>query len=133
MCCLFVVVVVFVCFCCFSVLNFEFLISFFNTYNIMKFSLPLQSYYVIYEFFFFFRFSSDIMGYTAKHMPKFNSISISGYHMQEAGGMYCSLSDYMCVCVCKWLGRIMCACVYTSVSVCVAFACVYDYRIAFAS
>jgi len=28
---------------------------------------------------------SDIMGYTSEHMPKFNSISISGYHMQEAG------------------------------------------------
>ncbi|WP_374681854.1 methylmalonyl-CoA mutase [Accumulibacter sp.] len=28
---------------------------------------------------------SDIIGYTAQHMPKFNSISISGYHMQEAG------------------------------------------------
>ncbi len=28
---------------------------------------------------------SDIFQYTAKHMPKFNSISISGYHMQEAG------------------------------------------------
>lgn len=27
----------------------------------------------------------DIMGFTASHMPKFNSISISGYHMQEAG------------------------------------------------
>ena len=27
----------------------------------------------------------DIFAYTAKHMPKFNSISISGYHMQEAG------------------------------------------------
>lgn len=27
----------------------------------------------------------DIFGYTSKHMPKFNSISISGYHMQEAG------------------------------------------------
>jgi len=27
----------------------------------------------------------DIFKYTAKHMPKFNSISISGYHMQEAG------------------------------------------------
>jgi len=25
------------------------------------------------------------MGYTAANMPKFNSISISGYHMQEAG------------------------------------------------
>lgn len=31
------------------------------------------------------RVVADIMGYTAKHMPKFNSISISGYHMQEAG------------------------------------------------
>ncbi|MFT5941520.1 MAG: methylmalonyl-CoA mutase [Candidatus Paceibacteria bacterium] len=28
---------------------------------------------------------SDIFVYTSKHMPKFNSISISGYHMQEAG------------------------------------------------
>ncbi|RIA98156.1 methylmalonyl-coenzyme A mutase [Glomus cerebriforme] len=27
----------------------------------------------------------DIFSYTAKHMPKYNSISISGYHMQEAG------------------------------------------------
>lgn len=27
----------------------------------------------------------DIMSYTAKNMPKFNSISISGYHIQEAG------------------------------------------------
>ncbi len=27
----------------------------------------------------------DIFKYTSKHMPKFNSISISGYHMQEAG------------------------------------------------
>jgi methylmalonyl-CoA mutase len=31
------------------------------------------------------RIIADIFGYTAKHMPKFNSISISGYHMQEAG------------------------------------------------
>lgn len=31
------------------------------------------------------RIISDIMGYTAKNMPKYNSISISGYHMQEAG------------------------------------------------
>ena len=31
------------------------------------------------------RIVSDIIGYTAKEMPKFNSISISGYHMQEAG------------------------------------------------
>lgn len=28
---------------------------------------------------------ADIFSYTAKNMPKFNSISISGYHMQEAG------------------------------------------------
>ena len=28
---------------------------------------------------------ADIFGYTAQYMPKFNSISISGYHMQEAG------------------------------------------------
>jgi len=31
------------------------------------------------------RIIGDIIGYTAKHCPKFNSISISGYHMQEAG------------------------------------------------
>jgi methylmalonyl-CoA mutase len=31
------------------------------------------------------RIISDIFAYTAAHMPKFNSISISGYHMQEAG------------------------------------------------
>jgi len=31
------------------------------------------------------RIVADIIGYTASHMPKFNSISISGYHMQEAG------------------------------------------------
>jgi methylmalonyl-CoA mutase len=28
---------------------------------------------------------ADIIEYTARHMPKFNSISISGYHMEEAG------------------------------------------------
>ena len=28
---------------------------------------------------------SDIFEYTSQNMPKFNSISISGYHMQEAG------------------------------------------------
>lgn len=28
---------------------------------------------------------ADIFAFTSKHMPKFNSISISGYHMQEAG------------------------------------------------
>lgn len=31
------------------------------------------------------RIIKDIFQYTSKHMPKFNSISISGYHMQEAG------------------------------------------------
>ena len=31
------------------------------------------------------RVVGDILAYTARHMPKFNSISISGYHMQEAG------------------------------------------------
>jgi len=31
------------------------------------------------------RIIGDIIAYTAEHMPKFNSISISGYHMQEAG------------------------------------------------
>jgi methylmalonyl-CoA mutase len=31
------------------------------------------------------RIVADIIAYTSSHMPKFNSISISGYHMQEAG------------------------------------------------
>jgi methylmalonyl-CoA mutase len=31
------------------------------------------------------RIVSDIIAYTAEHMPRYNSISISGYHMQEAG------------------------------------------------
>ncbi|CAA7620198.1 methylmalonyl-CoA mutase [Magnetospirillum sp. LM-5] len=31
------------------------------------------------------RIIADIIDYTSKNMPKFNSISISGYHMQEAG------------------------------------------------
>lgn len=31
------------------------------------------------------RIIADIFAYTSQHMPKFNSISISGYHMQEAG------------------------------------------------
>jgi methylmalonyl-CoA mutase len=31
------------------------------------------------------RIVADIIEHTARHMPKFNSISISGYHMQEAG------------------------------------------------
>jgi len=31
------------------------------------------------------RIVGDIIAYTAEHMPKFNSISISGYHMHEAG------------------------------------------------
>ncbi|MCX8501285.1 MAG: methylmalonyl-CoA mutase [Alphaproteobacteria bacterium] len=32
------------------------------------------------------RIVADIIDYTARKMPRFNSISISGYHMQEAGG-----------------------------------------------
>ena len=31
------------------------------------------------------RIIGDIFRYTSKNMPQFNSISISGYHMQEAG------------------------------------------------
>jgi len=31
------------------------------------------------------RIVADIIGFCSKHMPKFNTISISGYHMQEAG------------------------------------------------
>jgi methylmalonyl-CoA mutase len=31
------------------------------------------------------RIIADILGFTSEHMPKFNSISISGYHMHEAG------------------------------------------------
>ncbi len=31
------------------------------------------------------RIIADIFKYTSKYMPKFNSISISGYHMHEAG------------------------------------------------
>jgi methylmalonyl-CoA mutase len=31
------------------------------------------------------RIVADIIAYTSEHMPKYNSISISGYHMQEAG------------------------------------------------
>lgn len=31
------------------------------------------------------RIVGDIMAHTARHMPKYNSISVSGYHMQEAG------------------------------------------------
>ena len=31
------------------------------------------------------RIIADIFGYTSRHMPRFNSISISGYHMHEAG------------------------------------------------
>jgi methylmalonyl-CoA mutase len=39
----------------------------------------------IYPPSFSMRIISDIFSYTAAHMPKFNSISISGYHMHEAG------------------------------------------------
>ena len=31
------------------------------------------------------RIVADIISYTSRHMPRYNSISISGYHMQEAG------------------------------------------------
>ena len=31
------------------------------------------------------RIISDIFKYTSKEMPKYNCISVSGYHMQEAG------------------------------------------------
>ena len=31
------------------------------------------------------RIIADIFKYTAERMPKFNSISVSGYHMEEAG------------------------------------------------
>jgi len=31
------------------------------------------------------RIIGDIIEYTSQNMPRFNSISISGYHMQEAG------------------------------------------------
>ncbi len=31
------------------------------------------------------RIVADVMAYTARQMPKFNSVSVSGYHMQEAG------------------------------------------------
>ncbi|CAN0480733.1 unnamed protein product, partial [Scytosiphon promiscuus] len=31
------------------------------------------------------RIISDIFGYTSERIPKYNSISVSGYHMQEAG------------------------------------------------
>ena len=40
------------------------------------------------------RIVADIIEYTAKHMPKFNSISISGYHMQEAGATRCRSSAF---------------------------------------
>ena len=39
----------------------------------------------IYPHKFSMKIIADIFEYTAKNMPKFNSISISGYHMQEAG------------------------------------------------
>ena len=38
------------------------------------------------------RIVADIIEYTARHMPKFNSISISGYHMQEAARPRCRSS-----------------------------------------
>src|SRR6476660_2182300 len=44
------------------------------------------------------RIVADIIEYTSKEMPRFNSISISGYHMQEAGAtcvleLACTIAD----------------------------------------
>jgi methylmalonyl-CoA mutase len=40
------------------------------------------------------RVVADIIGFCASNMPKFNTVSISGYHMQEAGaGKLCSLAS----------------------------------------
>ena len=49
------------------------------------------------------RIVADIIAYTSAHMPKFNSISISGYHMQEAGAtqvqeLAFTLADGMRIC-----------------------------------
>ena len=41
------------------------------------------------------RIISDIFAYTSQKMPKYNSISISGYHMQEAGATPCSSAATM--------------------------------------
>ena len=41
------------------------------------------------------RIVSDIIQFTSKKMPKFNSISISGYHMQEAGAFSAGISFYV--------------------------------------
>ena len=44
------------------------------------------------------RIIADIFEYTSKNMPKFNSISISGYHMQAAGATAdCELADTLAV------------------------------------
>jgi methylmalonyl-CoA mutase N-terminal domain/subunit len=47
------------------------------------------------------RLITDIMGFTAKHVPKWNTISISGYHIREAGAtaaqeLAFTLADGMC-------------------------------------
>jgi methylmalonyl-CoA mutase len=47
------------------------------------------------------RIIADIFAYTAKNMPKFNSISISGYHMQEAG---CNSRSGISLYACRWYG-----------------------------
>ena len=39
------------------------------------------------------RIVSDIIGYCSKHMPKYNTISISGYHMMEAGATSVLVTD----------------------------------------
>ena len=51
--------------------------------DILKESLVSNTY--IYPPKFSMKIIADIFEYTSKNMPKFNSISISGYHMQEAG------------------------------------------------
>jgi hypothetical protein len=82
------------------------------------------------------RIIASIFSYTARHMPKYNSISISGYHMQEAGAdcalelaftiadglEYCRTGAHQppwrpCVCLCLCMP--VCLCVSLSVCVCV--------------
>ena len=63
------------------------------------------------------RIVSDIIAYTAENMPKFNSISISGYHMQEAGAtlvqeLAFTLADgreYVRAAIARW-ARCRCLC-----------------------
>jgi methylmalonyl-CoA mutase cobalamin-binding domain/chain len=61
---------------------------------------------------------ADIFEYTSQKMPKFNSISISGYHMQEAGAtadieLAYTLADGLeylaCRCKCRYGYRLVCS------------------------